>query len=71
MQVIAFIDAAFALHFDSKSHIGVMILVGGTVVSPVNLLLPHRTRHSTNMVSPVSPTGLNNQLYCQGKICLN
>ena len=32
MQVIAFMDAAFALHFDSKSHTGVMILVGGTVV---------------------------------------
>jgi hypothetical protein len=32
MQVIAFIDAAFALHFDSKSHTGVMILVGGSVV---------------------------------------
>ena len=25
MQVIAFMDAAFALHFDSKSHTGVMI----------------------------------------------
>jgi hypothetical protein len=32
MQVIAFIDAAFALHFDSKSHTGVMVLIGGTVV---------------------------------------
>ena len=32
MQVIAFMDAAFALHFDSKSHTGVLILVGGTVV---------------------------------------
>ena len=32
MLVVAYIDAAFALHFDSKSHTGVMILVGGTVV---------------------------------------
>ena len=32
MLVVAYIDAAFALHFDSKSHTGVMILVGGTVL---------------------------------------
>jgi len=32
MQVIAFMDAAFALHFDSKKHTGVLVLVGGTVV---------------------------------------
>ena len=32
MQVIAFMDAAFALHFDSKLHSGVMVLVGGTVI---------------------------------------
>mmetsp|Transcript_22436 Transcript_22436/g.32130 ORF Transcript_22436/g.32130 Transcript_22436/m.32130 type:complete len:716 (-) Transcript_22436:89-2236(-) len=32
MQIIAFVDAAFALHFDSKSHTGVVILIGGTVV---------------------------------------
>ena len=29
MQRRAFIDAAFALHFDSKSHTGVIITVGG------------------------------------------
>jgi len=31
-QLMAFIDAAFALHFDSKSHTGVLIVIGGVVV---------------------------------------
>lgn len=29
---MAFIDAAFALHFDSKSHTGVIFIIGGVVV---------------------------------------
>ena len=32
MQIHAFIDAAFALHFDSKSHTGMIIMIGGAVV---------------------------------------
>ena len=31
-QLMAFIDAAFALHFDSKSHTGMLIVIGGVVV---------------------------------------
>mmetsp|Transcript_9001 Transcript_9001/g.13045 ORF Transcript_9001/g.13045 Transcript_9001/m.13045 type:complete len:209 (-) Transcript_9001:1-627(-) len=31
-QLMAFIDAAFALHFDSKSHTGVLFVIGGVVV---------------------------------------
>ena len=32
MQIPAFIDAAFALHFDAKSHTGCVVTVGGAVV---------------------------------------
>ena len=32
MQIWAFIDAAFALHHDSKSHSEVIVTVGGAVV---------------------------------------
>ena len=32
MQIRAFIDAAFALHFDAKSHKGEAITVGDAVV---------------------------------------
>ena len=32
MQIRAFIDAAFALHWDAKSHTGVIITIGGGVV---------------------------------------
>jgi hypothetical protein len=32
LQIRAFIDAAFALHDDSKSHTGVIITIGGAVV---------------------------------------
>ena len=31
-QLMAFIDAAFALHFDSKSHTGVLFVIGGVVI---------------------------------------
>ena len=36
MQIRAFIDAFFALHFDSKSHTGANITVGGAVVYVVS-----------------------------------
>ena len=32
MQIRAFVDAAFALHFDAKSHTGCVVTVGGAVV---------------------------------------
>ena len=32
MQVRMFVDAAFALHWDSRSHTGTVVTVGGTVV---------------------------------------
>ena len=31
-QLKAWIDAAFALHFDSKSHTGVLFVIGGVVI---------------------------------------
>ena len=32
MQVRMFVDAAFALHFDSRSHTGTIVTIGGAVV---------------------------------------
>ena len=32
MQIRAFVDAAFALHFDAKSHTGTVVTIGGAVV---------------------------------------
>jgi hypothetical protein len=32
LRIEAYIDAAFALHFDSKSHTGIVIFVGGALV---------------------------------------
>jgi hypothetical protein len=32
MQIRTFIDAAFTLHFDARSHTGAIITVGGAVV---------------------------------------
>ena len=32
MQIRAFIDAAFTLHFDAKSYTGCVVTVGGSVV---------------------------------------
>ena len=32
MQIQAFVDADFALHFDAKSHTGCVVTVGGAVV---------------------------------------
>jgi hypothetical protein len=31
-NIIAYVDAAYALHQDSKSHTGVIVYVGGTLV---------------------------------------
>jgi hypothetical protein len=32
LRIEAYIDAAFALHFDSKSHTGIVIFIGGALV---------------------------------------